>query len=70
MSLPLTPVLLLRMSLTNILLLPHQFCCLLGERWQTSGLSPTSSQSTLPVFPGGILQPWAHVTTREWNLSA
>ncbi|MPC98347.1 hypothetical protein E2C01_093714 [Portunus trituberculatus] len=56
--------------LASILLLPHHICCLLGERWQTLGLSPTSSRSTLPVFPGGILQTRAHVTAREWNLSA
>ncbi|MPC88070.1 hypothetical protein E2C01_082960 [Portunus trituberculatus] len=48
----------------------HRFCCRLGERWQTLELSPTFSQSTLIVFPGGILYPRAHVTAREWNLSA
>ncbi|MPC56311.1 hypothetical protein E2C01_050264 [Portunus trituberculatus] len=51
-----------RELLGSILLLPHQFCCLLGERWQTLGLSPTSSQS--------ILQPRANVTAIEWNLLA
>ncbi|MPC93541.1 hypothetical protein E2C01_088674 [Portunus trituberculatus] len=56
--------------LGSILLLPNQFCCLLGERWQILRLSPTSSRSTLPVFPGRILQPQAHVTARERNFLA
>ncbi|MPD05398.1 hypothetical protein E2C01_101138 [Portunus trituberculatus] len=56
--------------LGSILLLPCQFCCLLGERWQILRLSPTSLQSTLPVFPGRILQPQVHVTATEWNLLA
>ncbi|MPC66532.1 hypothetical protein E2C01_060681 [Portunus trituberculatus] len=61
-----------RELLGSILLFPHQFCCLLGERGQTLGPSPTSSRSTFLVFPGvfpeGDVQPRAHVTAREWNL--
>ncbi|MPC77028.1 hypothetical protein E2C01_071467 [Portunus trituberculatus] len=50
--------------LGSILFLPHQFCCLLGERSQTLGLANLFADH-FPSVSRGILQPRAHVTARE-----